>query len=133
MDRVKEDPFETTGLYPVDNAEKAWILKRQDQQIAELKEKLIASQRKIDLLKDMGEQQNEAEITDMRERIRSLEDEIGRREKALSEKAQEYAFLEQRLRDTEQRLELIEGIMEEKDSEISDLEEQLNGVLVDLE
>jgi chromosome segregation ATPase len=110
--------------------EKHSLLKRKDQLIIELKEKLLDAQKEIGRLQ--GSDKGVDDPVAMKNKANELTLQIEKKEEFIKERNEAYWLLEERFKDAQQRLEFVDKLMKEKDDQIKDLEQQLNEVITKL-
>lgn len=114
--------------------DRAKLIKRQDELIAELKEKLSLLQEGAEDLERASQKgKGQAEIASLMRQLKEIQKQFAGTKHLLEEKNSDYEVLETRLKETQQRLGFVEGLMEDKDLDIIDLEKQLTDVLIESE
>ncbi len=122
---VKMDKI-TTQAPLMEEQEKVKFLKKQDQYIAELKEKFAKTNQQLNDLLHSSAQTDEVKVTILRKEIGELKSQISEQENSLQEKNSEIQLLGERLADAQQQLGLAKKVIKEREDQVKDLEKQLN-------
>ncbi|OGX23791.1 MAG: hypothetical protein A2787_05690 [Omnitrophica WOR_2 bacterium RIFCSPHIGHO2_01_FULL_48_9] len=108
--------------------EKIRLLKQRDQDIAQLKEKLVAANQKIQTLQKDPQSVHAPEIASLKEQIQEMRQQLSEKTQSLEEEGNDLAVLKERLGDAREQLGIVKTIVGEKEAEIKDLQNQISQV-----
>ena len=103
----------------------AEYIRRQDQQIMDLKSRLVLLQGELKEARRQGALEDAQRVTQLERRTAELKREIAAKEKDLEFAREQQSVLEERVGEYKERLEIVEGMIKDKEERILFLEEQL--------
>ncbi len=112
-----------------DEQERMAFIKRQDQLIFDLKEKLAAARQEIRTMEKSAAQSDVRKLIDLKEQLTIVKLQLEESASASLQDSKQYDLLKDRLLDTEKRLDVLVRVSQEKDIQVKELEQQLSEVL----
>ena len=109
------------------------FLKKQDQQIAELKTQLLATKSELGKLRQSAGQSSVAETATLKQQLAEMSKQWKESKSLYEHKSEDYQIMEKRLKDLQERLLVVEGLLKSRDEQMKTLENQLDDDLLKME
>lgn len=109
------------------------FIKKQDQQIADLKAQLLATKSQLNDLRQVGDQASMEETAGLKKQLEEMSDQWKQSKSLYESKNEDYQLLEKRLKDLQERLSVVEGQLKSRDEQMKILENQLNDDLLKMD
>lgn len=109
--------------------ERIQLLKKKDNDIAFLKEKLVEARRQISQLekKTMGKAESQ-QVEDLKLKVEKIQDELNQKNLSYSTQKNDLRTLQERLNDAQEQLGLVQTVVTEKESQIQALETEVKKI-----
>jgi len=101
------------------------FLKRQDKQIAELKEELLGARGDLVNLRAAKAEEEAAAVSGLRRQLAEVSDKLNNTQSEYDRKSEDYKILEERLQGLQERLGVVEKLLQSRDEQIKDMEQRL--------
>lgn len=106
-------------------ATSADFLKKQDQQIADLKEKLVGTQKELQNLKKVTARVSSENTQELQKQLGDISRQLNESKAKYADKSSEYETMQKRIAEMQDRLRVVEGMLQSRDEQLKNLEDQL--------
>jgi len=109
------------------------FLKKQDEQIAALKEKLVGTKQELQNLKKEAARVSSENNQELQKQLGAMSRQLEESKSQYADKSSEYELMQKRIAEMQDRLRIVEGMLQSRDEQLRNLEDQLTTDLLKME
>lgn len=108
--------------------QKIKLLKQRDQDIAQLKERLVAARQQINTLQKSSRPGDAQEVSHLKKQVEEMRQRLSQKTSSLESEQSDLVILKERLQDAQEQLGIVKTMVREKETEIKELQDQISQV-----